>query len=217
MQPPVIVCNAPRSGSSATMGVLEICGLNLGKRVQANLKENLDVREGVEKHFLRHAGMDPLGQDMTTFGNAHRLNAISPKILRDMLIAAHGQTEGCWGFKIIKGLLFWELLLKAFPDAVYVMLSRPVEDIARSALRTSFLNKYGQDVKQWEKWAHHYVKCMAMLLNEADKAFVYTPFQVRWPALIEMLQEHGVQGLACGPEELKRINQWINPELFHKH
>jgi hypothetical protein len=160
---PVFVAGCPRSGTSLTMGLLQRCGLWVGRTVPGGPSnpdgffENIAIREKIVKPLLKDAlGCDPLG--------VTRLPAPAPKyVLPDFhervleSIKSEGYSgNGPWGYKDAKMTLVWNLWADAFPDATWVIVSRNRQDVVRSCLKTRFMAQHSHDEVFWRHFHEVY-------------------------------------------------------------
>lgn len=129
------------------MQILHAAGMQLGKSATESLnaapgspRGEGRIRDEIYKPILEQGGFDPLGQtSLPPVG--WEPDFITPEELREKVIAL-AQIEDMdkpWGFKAIKGLLFWPLFDKAFPDAKWVTVARPVNEHIQSLIRTPFM------------------------------------------------------------------------------
>lgn len=160
MKDPIIVTGAPRSRTSLTMQIIEICGCFLGDVLQATkanpqgMKENRRIIDEVQKNHLKKYGYDPMGQNPLP---PLRFNEADPnrksKVLN--IMTSQGLKDQIWGFKDAKIVLDWRAWETAFPDAKWVLVRRDDSGIINSCLRTSFMRKY-KNKEGWQKWINEY-------------------------------------------------------------
>jgi len=139
---PVIVTGAPRSGTTLTMRWLEANGLQVGKKAaQADLAEGR-IRDEFFKPVLKSGGFDPLAQEtMPPVGWRPKMSAAQAR-QKILDLAEVDYFSRPWGFKAIKGLLFWRLLHEAFPDAKWLLIYRLPPEHIDSLLRTPFMRAH---------------------------------------------------------------------------
>ena len=152
---PVFVLGLPRSATSMTTRCLHMHGLWLGETIAGNAEnpagyfESRSLREGLVKPVLRDLGVDPLG--VRSFPPWDALPSF-PGLKQVMLSAI--EKEGYdfrspWGFKDPKLTLIWPLLDRAFPNAVWVIVTRARDKVLNSLCRTSFMARHSSSPEYW--------------------------------------------------------------------
>lgn len=134
------------------MRVLQRCGLQLGPSAEINELREGRVRDELWKPILRDGGFDELAQtSLPPVGWFP--DSISVADFRDRVLELVGLDDyDCvWGFKGIKGLLFWRLLDAAFPQARWVYVNRPRTEHINSLMRTPFMTAHNTP----EGWGHY--------------------------------------------------------------
>lgn len=159
----IFITGCARSGTSLTAKILQRLGCSLGP--VNSLYENLSVREGILKPYLRSIGADPLGQK--TLPDTTRLISIA-----DLKCRIENEIPGPEprAYKDAKLVLVWPIFHAAFPDAVWVIVRRDAEAIADSCMRTNFMRAY-QTKEQWLGWVHEYetrMEIMRRMLNVVE-------------------------------------------------
>jgi len=161
MIPPILITGIPRSGTSMTAGIVNLCrawGGNLAGPNRHNAKgmfENRAIVNTVLKPFLVSIGADPMGQkplpDMEIVAAAAPI--IGPKWRRRIedIFTEQGYPGGTWWYKGVKMCLVWPVWATAFPGTKYMIVRRDREEIARSCLRTSFMRAYS-GMEGWLGW-----------------------------------------------------------------
>ncbi len=167
---PIFVLGIPRSGTSMIAGALHLCGAWVGETFSGGpdnpegFFENIALREHVLKPLLRLQGADPLG--VRSLPNRDHLTP-HPELKRQTLkhLVHEGYTGGeqAWLYKDCKLSLLWPLWRDAFPEARWVIVRRPVEDIVRSCLRTQFMNQHSFDPEYWRRWIGDYARSLEAL------------------------------------------------------
>lgn len=166
---PILVTGLPRSGTSLVAGLLAESGAWVGRTVPGGppnprgFFENVALRDGIDKGILRALGMDPLG--------VRRLPAPDELLPVDNLretVHCILRDEGYdgsrpWLFKDAKLTLLWPLWAQAFPQARWVIVQRPVDDVIRSCQRTPFMAQHGLGEAQWRDWAEAYLRRLQAL------------------------------------------------------
>lgn len=158
---PILITGAARSGTSMTAGIIHICGAFGGDTAGPNIHnqkgmfENLEIRNGLTKPYLKKIGCDPLGQK--PLPNSRQVFEVTQNQGEEwrnrvrMVIQAQGYREGQWYYKGAKMCLFWYMWHLAFPEAKWVIVRRDPEAIAESCLRTSFMRAY-KTKEGWLEW-----------------------------------------------------------------
>lgn len=139
----IFVTGCARSGTSLITEILKGHGVALGE--VNSLSENMAVREGVLKPYLRAIGADPLGQSPLP-------DAMEPcPALRASVEAAIGPLVEPWAYKDAKLALVWPVWADAFPQAKWVLVRRDAEKIAASCVRTPFMRAFTGSAG-WLNW-----------------------------------------------------------------
>lgn len=167
---PILVVGTARSGTSLTAGSLHLCGAWVGQTVPGGGSENPEgffentiLRELVVKKLLSSEGVCPLG--VKTLPDLSRLRA-RPKLAQTVLQTIHKQGyqgERPWLFKDAKLSLLWPVWKKAFPDARWIIVRRPREQIIQSCLRTGFMRQHSTDPAFWSDWIDAYRQRLELL------------------------------------------------------
>lgn len=157
---PILITGAARSGTSLIGGVINICGAfggNLfGPNVhnQKGMFENQNIRERVDKGYLKSINMDPKGQ----FPLPDISNLSIPSNWRkqvESIMLAEGYEGGEWFYKGARSCLFWPVWHYAYPNAKWIIVRRRTVDIATSCLNTGFMSYYN-NYDDWVKWVNHH-------------------------------------------------------------
>ena len=161
--PPIFVLGIPRSGTSMIAGALYHCGAWIGATVPGGPSnpegffEHVMLRERVLKPMLIHQGADALG--VRILPGLDRLTPqpeLKDAVLRQLAIEKYPGGGQAWLYKDCKLSLVWPLWHEAFPTARWVIVRRPVEDIVRSCLRTTFMRQHSFDPEFWRGWVKQY-------------------------------------------------------------
>ncbi|MCW5724722.1 MAG: sulfotransferase [Maricaulaceae bacterium] len=118
----VLVCGAPRGGTSMAAGVLRIIGADMGARQGEGNNEDLDIQEA-------RGPVDRLG-DPGSDDYAAALARMRP------VIGRRAQTRGAWGWKDPHAALYARDVLDGLPAPRLVVVTR---DPAAAAMRTAML------------------------------------------------------------------------------
>lgn len=160
---PIFVLGIPRSGTSMIAGVLHHCGAWIGATVPGGPSnpegffEHVMLRERVLKPMLIHQGADPLGvRAMPELDRLTPQPELKGDVLRQLAIEHYPGGDQAWLYKDCKLSLVWPLWRDAFPNARWVIVRRPADDIVRSCLRTTFMNQHSFDPEFWRTWVKQY-------------------------------------------------------------
>jgi hypothetical protein len=166
---PVLVTGVPRSGTSMVTGLLGVCGLWLGQTVSGGREnvhgffENMILRERVQKEILRQGGFDPLGVRRLPPRNWHPRAANFRQVVAAAIAAQQYDGSCAWGFKDAKMTLTWRLWHEHFPQARWIIVRRPREQIIASCMRTSFMRQHSSDPAFWDEFVAKYIERIAVL------------------------------------------------------
>lgn len=216
MSEPVIITGCARSGTSMIAGIVARCGFDFGKTcgpTAANRKgqyENNSIRTMVTKPYLKSIGCDPMGQwplprseDVREYST---LRAEVRKILRDQRVDVEGAR---WAIKEAKACLVWQIWAKAFPEAKWVIVRRPDEDIVQSCLRTGFMRHF-TNAEGWQKWIDVHKVRFAEILSACDAVEVWSD-RVISSSEIEI---NKLTAFIGGHPNSDSIAKFISPELW---
>lgn len=173
MLDPIIVTGVPRSRTSMSTGVLNLCGLQLGVVSGANSNnkkgqfENREIIDFVEKSYLKKMGYDPMGQ----FPLPDPKKLPIDKSRRDVVVSIMKKQKvdmnKIWGFKDSKSILSFYSWLKAFPNSTWIIINRKKEDIAKSCEVTPFMHKR----KDWLGFVDDYRQRFELLKKIHNKVY----------------------------------------------
>jgi hypothetical protein len=156
MIPPILITGCARSGTSMTAGIFQLCGAFGGEVSGPNrhnkrgMFENVQVREGIVKPYLRSIGMDALGQwPLPDIDNLVSIDNLKEQV--ESLMISEGYSSGAWYVKQAKFCLIWTAIIWAFPNAKWIIVRRTDEDIINSCLKTTFMRAFS-DAPGWQKW-----------------------------------------------------------------
>lgn len=140
----ILVTGAARSGTTLTTAVLRACGASIGK--VNSLNENMSVREGIVKPYLRSIDADPQCQNPLPDPS---------RILPEEYPSWRQQVEealaGAEVYKGAKMCLMWEIWHHHFPDARWVIVRRDRDAVVASCMRTHFMHGY-HSAEGWAGW-----------------------------------------------------------------
>lgn len=166
---PVFVLGLPRSATSMTTRVLHAHGLWLGDTVPGNPEnpqgyfESRALRDGIVKPLLSEMGVDPFGVRHLP---AHDIAPPCPDLAARIAAALRAERYDAsrpWGFKDPKLTLIWRLFDKAYPDALWVIVTRPREQVIASLCRTSFMARHSTSPEYWVPFCNAYEHRLAQL------------------------------------------------------
>lgn len=175
MKDPIIVTGCARSGTSLTAGVIYLCGAfggNLAGPQRENKRgmfENLEIRNGVIKPFLRKIGADP--QCQKPLPNMNRVrDFLSDGFVTNWrnqvrkIYLKHGYYDGPWFCKDPKITVHWPIWNAAFPEAKWVIVRRDGQDIINSCLKTGFMRAY-HNREGWKEWVITHHQCFHEMIQ----------------------------------------------------
>jgi hypothetical protein len=152
---PVFIVGLPRSGTSLVTGMLQRCGLWLGRTMPGdafNPKgyfENAALREGIVKPILRRFGVDPLGVHALPPPDAALAVPALKAMVRDALRQQDYEGTSRWGYKGNKLALIWQLWDTHFPRADWIIVQRSTADVIASCMNTPFMAQHSSDPMFW--------------------------------------------------------------------
>jgi len=141
---PILVTGHPRSGAGIVMGVLSICGADLGDVDKMN--ENWLIRDKVMKPYL----VETCGADVLTPIHIETSKDCIDRYEETFYWMLHmqGMTAKKWAYKDSRILLVVDSFFdEVYPNAKYIIVRRNDEDILNSCLRTSYMTSIVQDGK----------------------------------------------------------------------
>lgn len=199
---PVLVVGAGRSGTSATAGVLQACGMELGLGGKNRLREHPHIKR-IIRSVLRESGIT---FDYRTFNNPINPMRNSTQFREDVINAFPEAAQAeVWGWKCIETLLMLRMVIKAFPDAVFIYCKRDPELIAESAMRASFM-KVRHTKEEWIEWASVFQKRCEILKIVVDKFLEFRPFIDPWSRVTDYVKL---------PYKKKEVEKWIQQDKYH--
>lgn len=197
---PVIITGGPRTGTTLTMAFLEACGMVIGKTAERSPLKEGDIRDKFYKPVLKEGGFDPLAQGTLPPPGWYPTGR-DIKADRQLVKACFGWPEDKrfgvqpWGFKAIKGLLFYPYLNAMFPEGIkWVVVHREVESWIGSLMRTGFMNKYTTE-EGWRCYTERIQLRQNALIDMTDEPHEIATFfpsafrAVNTPAGEEMLKD----------------------------
>ena len=188
---PFFITGLPRSGTSMTAGIFATLDLWTGTTVAGGPEnpkgffEHVILREQVTKGILASHGFDPLGvrklppkdfNPNVKFNNSLSLRQTIEAIIRD----DGYRPDRAWLYKGAKMTLLWRMFNNAFPNAVWIVVSREREGFVKSCLKTSFMMQHSSDPDFWHQLAEDYEE----RLTDLSKS-VATAHHVKTDAVIQ--------------------------------
>lgn len=158
---------AGRSGTSPIASIIYNAGAFGGNVCNENTPtdrarfENVEIRDGVVKPFLKKYGFDPKGQkplpDISTINilsdDKNIIDNMKKKVIN--VISEQVCEKRKWYYKCAKICLMWPIWDKMFPDAKWIVVRRNTGDLVNSCLRTDFMNAIDTK-KGWIEWVHEH-------------------------------------------------------------
>ena len=108
--------------------------------------------------ILEVSGSDPMG--VTALPYFHELPNIKglDKHILGLLEHEDYDFQRPWAFKEPKLSLIWPCFAQIFPEARWLIVRRPTEQIVASCLNTSFMKHQSDDPAFWHQWAEAYLE-----------------------------------------------------------
>ncbi len=162
---PILITGCARSGTSMIAGIVDLCGAFGGATsgpTPYNAKgmfENETLRNKIIKPYLAHVlGVDPMGQSPLPTPSLIKTNPY-PNDLRKEVLAVF-RHEGLepnqsWYYKGAKMMLIWEIWRDAFPQAQWLVVRRPDDQIIQSCENARFMRKRSGK-EGWQDWIDHH-------------------------------------------------------------
>ncbi|WP_240789442.1 sulfotransferase [Pseudooceanicola onchidii] len=176
-QQPVFVLGLPRSATSMTMRVLHDHGLWLGDTVPGNAEnpqgyfESRALRDGIVKPLLRDLGADPLGvRSLPAWDVLPPDPTLRGRITRQLRTEGYDGSQP-WGFKDPKLTLLWRLFDQAFPNAIWVIVTRDRARVIDSLCRTSFMARHSTSADYWVPFCNAYDHRLSQLRRSGARVF----------------------------------------------
>lgn len=167
MNAPFLITGAARSGTSLIASIIHNAGAFGGNVCNENVStdrarfENVEIRNGIIKPFLKKYGFDPKGQKPLPDIGTINILADDKNIIDNMkkkvinIISEQGYKKGEWYYKAAKICLIWPIWDRMFPDAKWIVVRRNTGDIVNSCLRTDFMSAM-ETKKEWIEWVHEH-------------------------------------------------------------
>ena len=207
---PIIITGVPRSRTSMTTGILNLCGLQLGDVIGPtpnNKKgqfENRDIIDKVDKKHLKLHKFDPMGQYPLPIKLP--IDAGRKYVVLNILKKQGVNFNKPWGFKDSKSILSFNSWINAFPYSKWIIVNRKKEDIARSCELTPFMRKR----KDWFNFIDEYRNRFEALKKVHDKVYEINTDDIvnfKFDSLKDMVSNLGL----IWDEE--KIREFVDPNL----
>ncbi|WP_375175365.1 sulfotransferase [Pseudooceanicola sp.] len=174
---PVFVLGLPRSATSMTTRVLHEHGLWLGDTVPGNAEnpqgyfESRAIRDGIVKPMLTALGADPLGvRNLPPWDVLPPDPSLRARVMAQLTAEGYEGTTP-WGFKDPKLTLLWRVFDQAFPDAIWVIVSRSRDKVIDSLCRTSFLARHSTSPEYWAPFCNAYDHRLNLLRTSGARVY----------------------------------------------
>jgi hypothetical protein len=230
MKSPIIITGAARSGTSMVAGVVHLCGVFGGDMSGPNrnnakgMFENVRIRNGMVKPYLRELGVDPLGQYPLPDIKKLPVPVYWRKRIENII-----STEGCkdnqpWMYKGAKACLMWPVWNETFPNAKWIIVRRRTGDIVNSCLKTAFMRAFHSpevqdsvgvlnEVDGWIWWVRQHENRFVEMIQAGLNCKVVWPermVQGDYEQLFETLEWLGLDY----ESHKKEIYNFIEPKLW---
>jgi len=137
MTDPILIVGMPRSGTSMTAGVFARHGVWVGTHQEG---DRLNAKGHFENHHIKQAkkvaAIPPAYICVNKGLEAEPVDGWREAVLR--LRDQDGYEGGPWMFKM--SVMFWRMFDGAFPDATWVCVRRPRDEIRRSSEATGIFS-----------------------------------------------------------------------------
>jgi len=218
---PILICGAARSGTSLVAGIFNRCGawggVMDGPQInnRRGMFENTSIRRNMVKPFLVSIGADKLGQ--RPLPDIARVHAVSAGIADDWrervlaVLRAEGYTSGQWFYKCAKMCHMWPLWAAACPEARWIIVLRPDQDIIASCMRATFMRAYKSD-HGWQYWLDEHKKRLRELYEAGlSTSIVWSD----WVAAGDFWNiRHAIESCELTWDE-EAVKEFVDPGLYH--
>lgn len=205
---PILVAAPPRSGTSMISGLLYHHGVQVGEyRVNKdNPKggfENTHIKKLVKDQLKKNGyDLNPIYTQPTTFQDDPQFRENALKFIPD--------PTKPWLFKEFRILMTWPLWYKYFPNSIYVLNRRNIQDNLKSMQNHRVISKRGSTraLRFWIEWARErqeeIAKYCLHVWADVDKIWAGDLSEAK--KVVE----------ACGLEfDERTTKEWIEPSLCH--
>ena len=226
MAEPIIITGTPRSGLAIVARVFRACGGWVSPRVRAQRGRRPfgddRISESLVRPFMRGIGCDPRCQHPLPVLDQFRDKALTVSTpwrgfvqhsLRDDGYDSDGDGVGPWLYTGADACILWPVWHAAFPNARWIIVRRDTESIARSCIKTGYMNAFSS-MADWRTWVQEYGR----RFNEMEKAGLSISFI--WPTQFLAGQTTDVQRAVNGISDLKwsrpAVEQVLLPILWNR-
>lgn len=222
---PIFIIGAPRSGNTLTRRVLMASGslyippetYVVGEIVEAWPRwRRLDWRERAwlfVSYFERHPhfadfevdGLGPLAAELETLGQTDRSLRVCFDRFYAYMARAHGFTPARWGDKTPWNTVHLSVIMRAFPDAQFLYLSRHGLDAVASQVKADMRDVQGSA----QRWVEANTACLKAL-KKAPQRVIQVSYEtlVREPERV-FADIYAWAGLAFEPAMLTRVPEQL--------
>jgi len=216
--PPILITGCPRSGTSLTAGIIDLCGAWGGECVPGNRDnprgffENWPIKRDLVKPYLRSIGADDRGQKPLPPRKLEPVPWWREAVVDSIVDQGYNINVGSvWYVKEAKACLMWQVWHHAFPDATWVIVRRRAETIARSCLATGFMRAYS-DFAGWMRYVKEHEARFEIMKAAGLKYIEVWPERAVRGDLLEfesLITRLGLQWDAAA------VKEFIMPEVWH--
>lgn len=199
----ILITGTARSGTSLTAGIFAACGASLGGT--NNLNENLAIRDGMVKPYIKSLGADPLCQHPLP---TPAMVTPAPDWRARVLANISGPRPAYKGAKMCH---IWPLWHDAFPDARWIIVRRERERIIDSCIRTSFMRAHGDSREGWGAWHDAHLPRFVEIMHRCDAIEIWPDREMREPEPFRAAVEFA--GLTY---DAAAVRATIRPGLWHR-
>ena len=181
--------------------------------------EHITLRDHITKGILAAHGYDPLGVQTfppRSFNPSIKFNhALTLRQTVDAIIRDDGYVPGYrWLYKDPKMSLVWRMYDDAFPNAIWIVVSRDRDDFVRSCLKTNFMVRHSTDPSFWDRVAQQYEQRLADIVEG-----VATCYEVRTDDVVQgdfsdierICRAHGLD------YNSDSIAAFVSPQFWNSH
>lgn len=214
MVDPIFVVGCARSGTSMVAGCIHSAGIWGGVMQEPNqynkkgMFENLAIRD-VIKSYLSLAGADQLAQ--RSFPDINNLPEY-PNLKSDIefVLRKEGlRPDQRWFYKCTKMPLIWVKIAEIYPNAKWVIVRRPDEQIIQSNIRTPFMRHITTE-EYCQSWLNHFKGRFKEMTDALDCMEVWSDQLVKGN-ISTMEEVFDWLGISVG----KQVFGFIDPMLYN--
>lgn len=174
---PVFVLGLPRSATSMTTRVLHDHGLWLGDTVPGNREnpqgyfESRAIRDGIVKPMLQRLGADHFGvRSLPAWDVLPPDPTLRGRVAKQLSREGY-DGAGPWGYKDPKLTLVWRLFDHAFPEAIWLIVTRDRSKVIESLCKTSFMARHSTSPEYWVPFCNAYDHRLNLLRQSGARVF----------------------------------------------